>query len=314
MEGKRGHVAGQAAAVLLHPSLLPISIFLISAPSALSAIRALSRRVPADQVPPGLKNRTDALVQETILLMPADLRPFVLLDSGNFATTDVNDLYPQVINLSMRLRKLRDLNAPIAVLHHEGRQLQGKIDTLFANQLLPADNASMREGDAGKPFVDVFAMASEKVLRADPKRVEWCGRARLVSDGSVPGDRVQVPRLIFDTLRLDGDSPVLLTCPENRQGTLLAARPESCEESVFRRAPQAFRRLVPDGELIPTAILHRPLGRAAGDEARQFLVSGPAHGTRLTPASCSSLLKSRGCVQCAGDPRFRANPAQPSSG
>ena len=52
------------------------------------------------------------MVLDVVPVIPPDLRPLVLLDSGNFATSDLNDLYRRIINRNNRLKKLMDLNAP----------------------------------------------------------------------------------------------------------------------------------------------------------------------------------------------------------
>jgi DNA-directed RNA polymerase subunit beta' len=48
----------------------------------------------------------------------------VLLESGNFATSDLNDLYRRIINRNNRLKKLIDLNAPDVIIRNEKRMLQ----------------------------------------------------------------------------------------------------------------------------------------------------------------------------------------------
>ena len=57
-------------------------------------------------------NKPEWMVLTCIPVIPPDLRPLVLLDSGNFATSDLNDLYRRIINRNNRLKKLVDLNAP----------------------------------------------------------------------------------------------------------------------------------------------------------------------------------------------------------
>ncbi len=61
-------------------------------------------------------NRPEWMVLDVIPVIPPDLRPLVLLDSGNFATSDLNDLYRRIINRNNRLRKLVDLNAPEVII------------------------------------------------------------------------------------------------------------------------------------------------------------------------------------------------------
>ena len=78
-------------------------------------------------------NKCEWMVLECIPVIPPDLRPLVLLDSGNFATSDLNDLYRRIINRNNRLKKLVDLNAPEVIIRNEKRMLQQSVDALFDN-------------------------------------------------------------------------------------------------------------------------------------------------------------------------------------
>ncbi len=73
------------------------------------------------------------LVMDVIPVIPPDLRPLVLLESGNFATSDLNELYRRIINRNNRLKKLMDLNAPEVIIRNEKRMLQQAVDALFDN-------------------------------------------------------------------------------------------------------------------------------------------------------------------------------------
>src|SRR5438094_743609 len=59
----------------------------------------------------GPQNKPEWMVLECIPVIPPDLRPLVLLDSGNFATSDLNDLYRRIINRNNRLKKLLERKA-----------------------------------------------------------------------------------------------------------------------------------------------------------------------------------------------------------
>src|SRR6185369_16275667 len=72
-------------------------------------------------------NRPEWMILDVIPVIPPDLRPLVLLDSGNFATSDLNDLYRRIINRNNRLRKLVDLNAPEVIIRNEKRMLQQSV-------------------------------------------------------------------------------------------------------------------------------------------------------------------------------------------
>ncbi len=79
------------------------------------------------------ENQTDWMVMDVVPVIPPDLRPLVFLESGNFATSDLNDLYRRVINRNNRLKKLIDLNAPEVIIRNEKRMLQQAVDALFDN-------------------------------------------------------------------------------------------------------------------------------------------------------------------------------------
>ncbi len=79
------------------------------------------------------ENQPDWVIMDVVPVIPPDLRPLVFLESGNFATSDLNDLYRRVINRNNRLKKLIDLNAPEVIIRNEKRMLQQAVDALFDN-------------------------------------------------------------------------------------------------------------------------------------------------------------------------------------
>ncbi|MEM7166294.1 MAG: DNA-directed RNA polymerase subunit beta' [Planctomycetota bacterium] len=78
-------------------------------------------------------NKPEWMIFDVVPVIPPDLRPLVLLESGNFATSDLNDLYRRLINRNNRLKKLLDLNAPEVIIRNEKRMLQHSVDALFDN-------------------------------------------------------------------------------------------------------------------------------------------------------------------------------------
>jgi DNA-directed RNA polymerase subunit beta' len=79
----------------------------------------------------------------------------VLLDSGNFATSDLNDLYRRIINRNNRLRKLVDLNAPEVIIRNEKRMLQQSVDALFDNNVA-SDRCSEASNRPLKSLTDMI--------------------------------------------------------------------------------------------------------------------------------------------------------------
>ena len=125
-------------------------------------------------------NRPEWIVMEVIPVIPPDLRPLVLLESGNFATSDLNDLYRRIINRNNRLKKLMDLNAPEVIIRNEKRMLQQAVDALF-------DNGRCRrpvQGTANRPLKSLTDMIKGKQGRFREnllgKRVDYSGRSVIV--------------------------------------------------------------------------------------------------------------------------------------
>ena len=125
-------------------------------------------------------NKPEWLVLDVVPVIPPDLRPLVLLDSGNFATSDLNDLYRRIINRNNRLRKLVDLNAPEVIIRNEKRMLQQSVDALFDN------NRCKRPvlGSSNRPLKSLTDMIKGKQGRFREnllgKRVDYSARSVIV--------------------------------------------------------------------------------------------------------------------------------------
>jgi DNA-directed RNA polymerase subunit beta' len=91
-------------------------------------IKELSKRLKIVEQVRLSGNQPEWMVMDVIPVIPPDLRPLVLLESGNFATSDLNDLYRRIINRNNRLKKLMDLNAPEVIVRNEKRMLQQSVD------------------------------------------------------------------------------------------------------------------------------------------------------------------------------------------
>jgi DNA-directed RNA polymerase subunit beta' len=120
------------------------------------------------------------MVLDVIPVIPPDLRPLVMLESGNFATSDLNDLYRRIINRNNRLKKLMDLNAPEVIIRNEKRMLQQAVDALF-------DNGRCRRpvlGSSNRPLKSITDMIKGKQGRFREnllgKRVDYSARSVIV--------------------------------------------------------------------------------------------------------------------------------------
>ena len=141
-------------------------------------------------------NKPEWMVMDVIPVIPPDLRPLVLLDSGNFATSDLNDLYRRIINRNNRLRKLVDLNAPEVIIRNEKRMLQQSVDALFDN------NRCKRPvlGSSNRPLKSLTDMIKGKQGRFREnllgKRVDYSARSVIVVGPSLKLHQCGIPKKI----------------------------------------------------------------------------------------------------------------------
>ncbi len=125
-------------------------------------------------------NKPEWIVLDVVPVIPPDLRPLVLLERDNFATSDLNDLYRRIINRNNRLKKLIDLNAPDVIIRNEKRMLQQAVDSLL-------DNARCRRpvlGSNNRPLKSLTDMIKGKQGRFREnllgKRVDYSARSVIV--------------------------------------------------------------------------------------------------------------------------------------
>jgi DNA-directed RNA polymerase subunit beta' len=141
-------------------------------------------------------NRPEWMVLDAIPVIPPDLRPLVPLDSGNFATSDLNDLYRRLINRNNRLKKLLDLNAPEVIIRNEKRMLQQSVDALFDN------NRCRRPvlGSSNRPLKSLTDMIKGKQGRFREnllgKRVDYSARSVIVVGPDLKLHQCGLPKVI----------------------------------------------------------------------------------------------------------------------
>lgn len=136
------------------------------------------------------------MMLQVIPVIPPGLRPMVQLDSGRFATSDLNELYRRVITRNTRLSRLAKLYAPSIVLHNEKRLLQEAIDTLIDNgkrgrKVLGLNNRPLKslsdviEGKHGRFRQNLLG-----------KRVDYSGRSVIVVGPSLRLNQCGLPHEI----------------------------------------------------------------------------------------------------------------------
>ncbi|MFC1524758.1 DNA-directed RNA polymerase subunit beta' [Planctomycetota bacterium] len=141
-------------------------------------------------------NKPEWMVLDVIPVIPPALRPLIMLESGNFATSDLNDLYRRLINRNNRLKKLMELNAPEVIIRNEKRMLQQAVDALF-------DNERCRRpalGAGGRPLKSLSDMIKGKQGRFREnllgKRVDYSARSVIVIGPELKLNQCGLPKRI----------------------------------------------------------------------------------------------------------------------
>ena len=168
----------------------------ISKTSSVQRMKDLSKRLKTIDAIKNSNNKAEWMVLEVIPVIPPDLRPLVLLESGNFATSDLNDLYRRIINRNNRLKKLMDLNAPEVIIRNEKRMLQQAVDSLM-------DNGRCRRpvlGSNNRPLKSLSDMIKGKQGRFREnllgKRVDYSARSVIVVGPAMKLHQCGLPKRI----------------------------------------------------------------------------------------------------------------------
>jgi len=159
-------------------------------------IKELAKRLKIVEALRNSPNKPEWMILDVIPVIPPDLRPLVLLESGNFATSDLNDLYRRIINRNNRLKKLIDLNAPEVIIRNEKRMLQQAVDALF-------DNGRCRRpvlGSSNRPLKSLTDMIKGKQGRFREnllgKRVDYSARSVIVIGPELRLNQCGLPKRI----------------------------------------------------------------------------------------------------------------------
>ena len=168
----------------------------INKTDSIQKIKDLTKRLKTIDSIKNSSNKPEWLVLEVLPVIPPDLRPLVLLESGNFATSDLNDLYRRIINRNSRLKRLIDLNAPEVIIRNEKRMLQQAVDSLL-------DNSRCRRpvlGSNNRPLKGLADMIKGKQGRFREnllgKRVDYSARSVIVVGPTLKLHQCGLPKKI----------------------------------------------------------------------------------------------------------------------
>ena len=141
-------------------------------------------------------NSVDAMIIDTLPVLPPELRPLVPLEGGRFATSDLNDLYRRVIHRNNRLKRLIELRAPSIIVKNEKRMLQESVDALFDN----GRRGRPMVGSNKRPLKSLSDMLKGKQGRFRQnllgKRVDYSGRTVIVVGPTLKLHQCGLPKVM----------------------------------------------------------------------------------------------------------------------
>jgi DNA-directed RNA polymerase subunit beta' len=272
-------------------------------------------------------NKLDWMVMRYLPILPPDLRPLVPLDSGKFATSDLNDLYRRVINRNNRLKRLMEIGAPAIIIKNEKRMLQYSVDELLLGSQTKVDDVkkSLTENLKGKG-----GRFRQNILG---KRVDYSGRSVISVGPELKLNQCGLPIImamelfkpfIFSKLITYGYATSIRSCERFMQdrghGEVLDILIEVISDKVvlLNRAPtlhrlgiQAFEIILVNGKAIQLHPLvckafnadfdgdqmavHLPISIEAQMEARNLMMStsnslNPGDGNPIISPTKDSIL------------------------
>ena len=222
-------------------------------------------------------NKPEWMILEVLPVLPPELRPIIALESGRFATSDLNELYRRVINRNNRLKRLIESDAPELIIKSEKRMLQEAVDALIDNG--KRGRQVVQNGRPLKSLTD-FLKGKQGRFRQNllGKRVDYSGRSVIVVGPELKMHQCGLPRemalelfkpFVYRRLVEKGYATTL----KNAQRLVEQKAPEvwECLEEVVKQHPVLLNRA-------PT--LHRPSIQAF----EPVLVEGRA--IKLHPLVC----------------------------
>ncbi len=194
-------------------------------------------------------NRPEWMILTVLPVIPPDLRPLVMLDGGQFATSDLNELYRRVINRNNRLKRLIELDAPEIIIRNEKRMLQESVDALLDN----GKSGNIVKAANKRPFKSLSDMLKGKQGRFRQnllgKRVDYSGRSVIVVGPELKLQQCGLPKkmaielfkpFIFSKLELYGMSSSI----KNSKRMVEAELPEVWDilDEVIKEHPVLLNR------------------------------------------------------------------------
>ena len=143
-------------------------------------------------------NRPEWMFLTRLPVIPPGMRPVLLLDGGQPASSDLNDLYRGILIRNNRLKEFIERDTPQIFINTEKRLLQESVDALFDKAAESKNNFSMQgKGNARqlKPIAE-YLSGKTGYFRTNllGKRVDFSGRSVIVAGPHLKLDEFGLPK------------------------------------------------------------------------------------------------------------------------
>ena len=220
------------------------------------------------------------MVLTVLPVIPPDLRPMMQLDGGRYATSDLNDLYRQVIIKNSRLKHEIEEHAPSVILLNEKRMLQEAVDALIDNEKRNKPSQSQ----SGNTLKSLSSTLKGKQGRFRQnllgKRVDYSGRSVIAVGPSLNMDECGLPREMAVQLFRPFISSYLI---HNKDTGATSQR--AADEMIAKRDPKVYDAIEEIVKDHPVLLNRAPTLHRLGIQAfKPILIEGKA--IRLHPLVC----------------------------
>ncbi len=220
------------------------------------------------------------MVLTVLPVIPPDLRPMMQLDGGRYATSDLNDLYRQVIIKNNRLKHEIEEHAPNVILINEKRMLQEAVDALIDNDKRNKPTQSI----SGNTLKSLSSTLKGKQGRFRQnllgKRVDYSGRSVIAVGPTLNMDECGLPREMAVQLFRPFIAHELIFAKDS---TVTSQR--QADELIAKRDPRVYDAIEKIAKDHPVLLNRAPTLHRLGIQAfKPILIEGKA--IRLHPLVC----------------------------
>ena len=220
------------------------------------------------------------MVLNVIPVIPPEIRPMMPLDGGRYATSDLNDLYRQVIIKNTRLKREYDEHAPTVILLNEKRMLQEAVDALIDNDRRNKPSTNINNNVLKSLSSSLKGKQGRFRQNLLGKRVDYSGRSVIAVGPTLNMDECGLPREMAVQLFRPFIASYLM---KQKDSQITSQR--TADELIAKKDPRVYDAIEAIAKNHPVLLNRAPTLHRLGIQAfKPILIEGKA--IRLHPLVC----------------------------